>query len=432
MPSASNSARDDALQIVHTLRGAGHIAYFAGGCVRDQLLGLQPKDYDVATDAPPDRVRELFRKTQHVGAAFGVTLVRQGRSTTEVATFRTDVNYTDGRRPDSVRFTTPQEDAQRRDFTINGLFFDPIENNVIDYVGGQNDLRTKTLRAIGEPDTRFKEDHLRLLRAIRFAARFDLTIEPNTTAAIRAHAEHLKRISPERIAEELRLMLTPPTRIAAWRALWDFCLIHVIFRTLPERPQTPLPVERYASPLFPQLAPGEPVSFGLALAALTLDFRAAGHADHAILLLLFDREVGGSVQACRTTLKISNDESDLMQECLALAPLLLPDPPTVACMKRFLAKPSSSEARRMLAAIAGADSINRPRIQWLAKQFAALELGDVAPPPLITGDDLTAAGLAPGPVFKRVLDQVYDAQLEDRVTTKEAALAMAMDLARHS
>src|SRR5690348_11567666 len=170
--------REDAVQIVQALRAAGHAAYFAGGCVRDLLLGMEPKDYDVATDAPPQKVRSLFRNTQAVGQAFGVILVRLGRSVVEVATFRSDGAYVDGRRPSEVRFTTAEEDARRRDFTINGLFLDPlgagtepgVEGRVIDYVGGREDLRAKVIRAIGDPDARFEEDHLRLLRAVRFAA----------------------------------------------------------------------------------------------------------------------------------------------------------------------------------------------------------------------------------------------------------------------
>src|SRR5436190_19432304 len=148
------SHRDDALAVVRRLREAGHIAYFAGGCVRDQLLGLEPKDYDIATNARPDRVRQLFSNTQAVGAAFGVILVRHRKSQIEVATFRTDLKYVDGRRPEGVVFTTAEEDAKRRDFTINGLFYDPIEDRVIDYVGGQEDLEKNVLRAIGNPDER--------------------------------------------------------------------------------------------------------------------------------------------------------------------------------------------------------------------------------------------------------------------------------------
>src|SRR5688572_4647494 len=224
-PGGKRSDRGDAVAVVRRLREAGHVAYFAGGCVRDLLLGRQPKDYDVATDAPPARVRKLFANTQAVGAAFGVILVRDGRSTIEVATFRADGAYADGRHPMEVRFTTAEEDAARRDFTINGLFLDPLDGDgdgrVLDFVGGRDDLDAGVIRAIGEPERRFEEDHLRLLRAVRFAARLGFGVESKTAAAIRLHAPQLKRISPERIADELRVMLTPPTRGDAWRLLRD-------------------------------------------------------------------------------------------------------------------------------------------------------------------------------------------------------------------
>src|SRR3954469_23233625 len=212
------SLREDAEAVLRRLREAGHVAYFAGGCVRDLLLGLEPKDWDVATDAPPQRVRELFSKTEAVGAAFGVILVRHGKSVVEVATFRSEGNYLDGRRPSEVRFTTAEEDARRRDFTINGLFLDPLAGGppaeqVIDYVGGREDLRRGVLRAIGDPERRFAEDYLRLLRAVRFAARLGFPIPPATAAAVRRHAPRLAQIAPERVGDELRVMLPPPTRV---------------------------------------------------------------------------------------------------------------------------------------------------------------------------------------------------------------------------
>ncbi|HSI32522.1 MAG: CCA tRNA nucleotidyltransferase, partial [Phycisphaerae bacterium] len=359
-PNKPPCRREDAVAVLLRLRQAGHVAYFAGGCVRDLLMGRTPKDWDVATDAPPKRVRALFTNTQAVGAAFGVILVRHGPSTVEVATFRTEGTYTDGRRPDSVRFTTAAEDAQRRDFTINGLFLDPEEGSemtsqdsdhplpdptrlghfsdrvprpaedeptggespcplfasgdptvapdlqseirnpksaipqdsalntqhspllhptphgtVIDYVGGVADLRANLLRAIGDPRARFAEDHLRLLRAVRFAARFGLSIDPATAAAIRDNAMKLRGISPERIAEELRLMLTPPIRAAAWPALWEFALIDVVMRFVPGAPGVDVEAGDLdpARSLFLKVAPGEPISFGLALAAAVLDYR---------------------------------------------------------------------------------------------------------------------------------------------------------------
>ena len=449
--------REDALAVVHRLRDAGHIAYFAGGCVRDLLLGLEPKDYDVATDAPPNRVQQLFSSTQAVGQAFGVILVRHRGSIIEVATFRSEGPYLDGRHPASVHFATPQQDAQRRDFTINGLFLDPVENKVIDYVAGQNDLKARLLRAIGQPDQRFEEDHLRLLRAIRFASRFNLTIEDRTADAIRRHAPRLVRISPERIADELRLMLTPPTRTRAWPMLWQFTLIDPIFRFLPPVGSAPRTssdaAARNADPttcgagLQPasqkqaegvhhndsvvlSLSSARPISFGLALAAACLDWRLQG-TDHTKDLrpLLTHREILAYIRAMRQALRISNDESEELSEILeSIAPLLSEAEPTLARKRRFLAKPTATSSRLLLDAIA-ATHRHTQRIDSLQREFAVLETQDNAPVPLITGDDLTSAGLSPGPLFKRLLDAVYDAQLENRVTTKEQALAMALGAA---
>lgn len=424
------SSREDAVEIVKRLRAAGHVAYLAGGCVRDLLLGLEPKDYDVATDAPPERVRKLFNNTQAVGAAFGVILVRLGGSQIEVATFRADMEYADGRHPVGVRFTSAEEDAKRRDFTINGLFLDPIDDRVIDFVGGQEDLRAKILRAIGEPNHRFEEDHLRLLRAVRFASRFALTIENKTSAAIASHAEHLSRISPERVGEELRLILVPSTRTLAWKLLWDFRLIHVIFRTLPEIPQTSICQDKYSAPLFPRLIGTQDISFPLALAALSYCYRTSLHEQPAppFPQLLEMKEIRRTVHACRTTLKISNQESDAMAEILCVGHLLRDDPPTIATMKRFLARPYSKESRRFLDALLKSSHV--PRILWLQEQFHELEKSDVAPPPLITGDDLTAVGLKPGKLFKRILNETYDAQLEGRIASKDDAMKRALEIAK--
>ncbi|MFI5378009.1 MAG: CCA tRNA nucleotidyltransferase [Tepidisphaerales bacterium] len=418
-------SREDALAVLTRLRQQGHIAYFAGGCVRDELLGRKPKDYDVATNAPPDRVRKLFTRTEAVGQVFGVILVRHGRSVVEVATFRSDGDYADGRRPDKVTFTTAEHDAQRRDFTINGLFLDPLENNrVIDFVGGVADVHSRTLRAIGNPAHRFAEDHLRLLRAVRFAARFELTIEPATAAAILHDAPLLKRISPERIADELRLALTPPTRSAAWHLLWEFRLGPTAFRS---PPFSPAPAQGGRS-LFLRISPAEPISFGLALAGAALDLHIAAGVD--VLPAVQKKPLLGLIHSLRQSLKISNDESEEMQRTLeALGPLLAEVSPTPAKLKRFRATPIAENTRRLLDALHGLGH-RVPRIDELRLRLGELDGVDCAPPPLITGDDLTAAGMMPGPMFKRILDTVYDAQLEGGIVDKAAGLAMAMEIAK--
>jgi tRNA nucleotidyltransferase/poly(A) polymerase len=414
----------DAMAVLKRLRDSGHIAYFAGGCVRDSILGLEAKDWDVATDAPPDRVRELFISTQAVGAAFGVILVRSGKSIVEVATFRADGAYEDGRRPGSVRFTSAEEDARRRDFTINGLFLDPIENRVIDFVGGRDDLAARKVRAIGSPAERFGEDHLRLLRAVRFASRLGFDIETATAEAIRSSAPRIKGISPERIAEELRLMLTAPTRNVAWTLLWQLGLAAEIFRFLP---QIPVQMDEARS-IFLNLAIGESISLGLCLAAATLCMRIQGELPADALPLLTKAEVSRSVRAMRQALRISNEESDEMAEILAsLEPLLQSHLPALAGKKRFLARPTSRFSRLLLDAMAQV-GLHKTRVEQLRPELAELGNGDVAPLPFVTGDDLTAAGFQPGPAYKRILDAIYDAQLEGRISSKEEAMKLAGQL----
>ena len=415
--------------MVRRLREGGHVAYFAGGCVRDELLGLAPKDYDVATDAHPDVVRDVFgrSRTQAVGAAFGVILVHEGRSIIEVATFRTDLEYHDGRRPSGVVFTGAEEDARRRDFTINGLFRDPLatdpdDDGIIDHVGGKKDLRDGVLRAIGEPARRFGEDYLRMLRAVRFAARFGMRIEPATWEAITRYAPRLAQIAPERVADELRRVLTVQSRSEAWRLLWESGLLAVILRTMPEKvPDMP---ER--RPVMEHLgAIDRPISFPLALAGTVIEARYA--AGVPVRVVLEPQEVKRAAQAWRQALRFSNEEESQFSGALALWPLVQEAEPSVAQMKRFLADPDSADAREVLASLRFVPTL-RERIDWLAARFEALEQEEVAPPPLLTGDDLVEMGMTPGPAFKRILDDVYDAQLEGRVAGRAEAMEMARGL----
>ncbi len=411
------SHRDDALAVLMRLREAGHVAYFAGGCVRDLLLGLPAKDFDVATDAPPDVVQKLFPNSHAIGAAFGVILVRQRKSMIEVATFRTDGNYSDGRRPDSVRFTTAEEDAQRRDFTINGLFLDPVADKIIDYVGGQADLQAKLIRAIGDPAKRFEEDYLRMLRAVRFAARLGFEIEPATAEAIRRNAPSIARISPERIADELRRILMPPSRVLAWSLLQQCDLVANLFRGLVSHSRSDLGLLRWTDPI-------QPISFPLALAVCLIDFPASRqYVERNDVAWI--RSAG---QKLRQLFKLSNEERDALAAILHDGSRLLHETLSRASLMRFLAKPTSTDTRRLLKIIQ-ADQIDDGRAARIELQLAPLESLDCAPPPLVTGDDLTAAGLSPGPIFKRVLDAVYDAQLESRVNDRSAAMEMAMKLA---
>lgn len=411
---------EDALAVLVALRDAGHIAYFAGGCVRDRLLGLEPKDWDVVTDATPLRVRSLFRRTQAVGQAFGVILVHHNGSIIEVATFRSDGVYSDGRRPDAVTFATPEADARRRDFTVNGLFFDPIDDRVIDFVGGREDLAARTLRAIGSPDARFEEDYLRVLRAIRFAARFGFEIEPRTLGAIRKNVRSLIGISPERVGDEMRAMLVPPTRRHAVELMRRLDVLPIVLRFLP----TPKREQTGTVGLFDLLAPDRPIDVPTALAALALDYLAARNELDPIDFIT-PAVASQVVHALRQSLRISNEESARLEACISLDALLAPELPRVARLKRFLATPHVDATRLMLETLL-AHGRAAERIKRLLAQLAALDETDVAPDPLLTGEHLIAMGFTPGPAFREVLDFVYDEQLEGRINTE----AEAQDLGR--
>lgn len=418
--STPETARAAALEIVRTLHQAGHVAYFAGGCVRDELLGLSPIDYDVATDATPDRIRSLFKRTNEVGEAFGVVLVTlsvpEGGSTietTEVATFRTDGPYSDKRRPDSVTFGSAQQDASRRDFTINALFLDPLQpgepgspvaGRIIDLVRGRPDLTSRVLRAVGDPDARLSEDHLRALRAVRLAARLGFTIEPATATAITRHASDLRGVSRERIGEEMRRMLGHPSRAAATAMLEDLRLDSPVLDEPPKKgPRAILSGLR-----------GSGASYPTCLAAWALDRG----------LSLSESETAALVLRYRASLCLSNEERDELVATFRALTLIETRWETlrVSGQKRLAGQhPGFPGALALFAAR------NPPAAEGVRARIDALTStpSGLCPEPLITGDDLVAAGWKPGPAFKQLLEDVYDAQLEDRVRTKEQAMELA-------
>src|SRR5438876_3851021 len=275
MPTADpKQARDFAVDVVRRLRESGHQALWAGGCVRDQLMGQMPKDYDVATDALPDRIREVFgkRRTLPIGAAFGVITVLgpKGAGQIDVATFRRDAGYSDGRHPDAVSFSDAEHDAQRRDFTINGLFFDPLDDRVIDFVGGQDDLAQGVVRSIGDPLARIAEDKLRMLRAVRFAARFDFALEDQTLAAIKQQARELVIVSAERVAAELRMIFTNSNRARGLELLVETGLLEVVLPEIAPLLQSRDQWSRTIEVLRALHAP----TFSMALAALLREVQA--------------------------------------------------------------------------------------------------------------------------------------------------------------
>ncbi len=417
---AQTPARRFAITVLRTLRGAGHVAYLAGGCVRDELLGERPKDYDVATDAAPERVGELFPRAREVGRAFGVMMVgaARGGPVVEVATFRREGAYSDNRRPDAVEFCTAEEDAHRRDFTINALFLDPLDDaaeprgRVIDHVGGLADLEAGIVRAVGDPEDRLAEDHLRALRAVRFAARLGFEIEPRTAAAITAHAAELAGVSPERVGDEVRRMLDHPRRADALRRMEALGLATPALGWPPER--RPVEIE-----LADRLPPRASVALGLA--AWLVD-RLAGGADSPAAHVA---AAGARVaQSMRRALVLTNDEVDGLRGIIrALAEIEddWPDLP-VAAQKRLATASWFADA---LALAAARDSDRAARVQARVAALAATP-GGLDPDPWVTGDDLIAAGLEPGPGFRDRLDRAYDAQLDGRAGDPASALRIAL------
>jgi len=403
MKRRPRTIHDAALFIVETLRAGGHAALFAGGSVRDRLLGVQPKDIDVATDATPKRVAELFPKARHVGAKFGVMIVRKFGHEIEVATFRSDGRYSDGRHPDEVIFGTESEDALRRDFTINGLFFDPVADRVIDHVAGLADLRAGVIRTIGDADRRFAEDHLRMLRAIRFASRLGFEIEHTTLSAIKRLAPHLEAISAERVWMELEAILTAPTRARAWDLLAETGLRGHLCRRWPSVPEEDELTGRRLAGL-----PDVTITGALALAACTCSRTDAEVAGICRALRVSNRLLKAVVSLVRG-LPVAHGVSEL-----DLAGLKLLMAGTDWGLLLELLRVDLLATRRDLTAY------NR-----LRERALALAPAEVAPPPLLTGDDLAAIGLAPGPRFGRILAVVYRAQLNEQITSREEALALA-------
>ncbi len=415
MTHPAQSAREAAIRILTTLRQHGHTAYLAGGCVRDALLGQSPKDYDVATDATPDKVQRLFPYSAAVGAAFGVIIVYSPKPTprhrwvTEVATFRAEGKYADGRRPDEVRFTTAQEDAKRRDFTINGLFADPASpdtaadathDRIIDFIGGQADLKAGIIRAIGDPAERFGEDYLRMLRAVRFAARLGFTIEPRTSAAIRANARYLGQISRERIGQELLAMLAGPHPARALHLLQELKLDGP---TLNEDPcEAPLTVSDRLSPQ--AQAPAR-------LAAWMIDRHQEAMPGKRL------------VSRWRKALTLSNEHRDDLARLLELLERLADwDSLTIAQRKRLASHPNWTQALLLRDALVQDALEISQEVQRLAGDGIGL-----SPPPLLTGDDLIAMGMEPGPAFKTLLEEAYDHQLQGQLTSREQAMQWLSD-----
>ncbi len=409
--------REFAVEVTRRLQDAGHEALWAGGCVRDQLLGLDPKDYDVATSARPEQVQELFgrHRSLAIGASFGVITIlgpEKSAGQIEVATFRNDGDYSDGRRPDSVEYSTAEEDAQRRDFTINGLFFDPIKEQVIDFVGGREDLKRRVIRAIGDAESRIDEDKLRMLRAVRFTATFDFDLEVETARAIERRAEQINVVSRERVAAEFRRMFSHPQRSLAVKMLSDLGLLHELLD-----PELRVSAKSLAWPGAATLERLKRIStqqFSLALAMLLRDLLTEPKS-----LEQLGRNWKLSVDEIRSVIWLIENESSLLDAVNRPWPQI----------QRRLIQPLSRLGLEFCEVIAN-HTKNEAQKQSMA--FCRTKLSQppevLNPEPLLTGDDLNAAGLKPGPKYKLLLDSVRDAQLEGKIANSDQALELAREL----
>lgn len=418
--------REFAINVVRRLVDAGYIALWAGGCVRDLLIGQSPEDFDVATNAKPEEVRKVFgqKQTVPVGVSFGVIMVVGSKQTgnIEVATFRAEGEYSDGRRPNKVTFCTPEEDAHRRDFTINGMFYDPLQEEVLDYVGGHEDLVAGRIRAIGNPDDRMQEDKLRMLRAVRFTARFDFDLDESTANAVRQMAAEILVVSWERIAEEFRKMLKHPNRAKAVQLTGRLGLLDHIF---PEFDSSFIEFNGIAIRKLLDELKTKTFEPAISLLALLIgecdsDAETRPSKDNAPEDVM--REV------CRR-LKLSNDESDhicwLVEKRDALKhPADIP----LSRLKRLLAH---KHARDLIEIMRASDvAIGRPPkdADFLLNYLAETPMNVINPPPLINGEDLKNLGIQPGPAFKQILDAVRDAQLDEEIDSKEEAMELAGQL----
>lgn len=422
-----------AASIVERLRGAGYSAWLVGGCVRDLLLGRTPQDYDVATSARPGEVTALFPKAQLVGAHFGVALVREDGVEVEVATFRSDRDYADGRRPEAVDFETdPRQDVLRRDFTINGLLMDPATGETLDFVGGRADLEARRVRAIGDPEARFAEDHLRMLRAVRFAARLGFEIEPATFEAIRRLHGRIRLISAERVRDELARILTEGGARRGFELLEATGLLGEILpeaaalRGVEQPPEFHPEGDVWTHTLIMLETMREP-SLTLALGVLLHDagkprtFRRAdrirfdGHAEESARMAV----------EILTRLRFSNQEIRQV-EALVANHLRFKDVRKMreSTLKRFLRLERFEEHLELHRLDCASSHRLFDNYEFVRQKLEELPAEEIRPRPLLTGDDLIAEGYTPGPAFGEMLRAAEDAQLEGRVRTREEALAL--------
>lgn len=428
------AARQTATSFARRLKKAGHVAYFAGGCVRDRLLGKEPKDYDIATSATPAQVTALFPGSNEVGAHFGVVIAKEHGTTVEIATFRTDGSYRDGRRPDTVTFSTPEEDAKRRDFTINGLFEDPESGEVIDFVGGRADLYAGILRAIGTPADRFNEDSLRLMRAIRFATTLGFEIEAETWSAIQAHADGLLRISPERIREEFSRLIVQPARARGLDLLVDSGLIqHFMPEVLPligcEQPPQWHPegdVYVHTRIMLDMLGPEAPLELCLAVLLHDIAKPPTQTFDEEEGRIRFNGHDAMGATMAEEILRRLKYPNHVIEDVAFMVSrhmqFMNVQQMRTAKLKRFMSAPTFPLELDLHRVDCGSSNGFTDNLDFLIGKREEFAAAPLIPPPLVTGHDLIQMGLKPSPRFSEILDAVQTEQLEGRLTERAAAL----------
>ena len=424
----------DATRIVRSLRSAGFDAFFAGGCVRDRLLGRECHDIDIATSAKPSDIQRLFPRTYAVGEAFGVICVLLGDATFQVATFRADGAYLDGRHPETVRFSSAQEDAFRRDFTINGLFYDPLTDSVIDHVGGQADLRSRLLRAIGNPDERFREDRLRLLRAVRFATVLEFRIDPDTLRAVHDHAPAIREVSPERIREELIRILLHPRRVHGFDLLAETGLLHAIIPEMTALKGCTQPPQFHPegdvwihTRLMLSLLPPQvttPLVLGVLLHDIAKPLTRSVDPDGRIRFSGHEKIGAEMAEDILTRLRFPRADIDATVSAVANH-MSFKDVRNMrpSTLRRFMARQGFEDELELHRVDCSGSHGMLDNHRFLTEQLASFADEPLIPKPLLTGRDLIEAGLAPGPVFKEILDNALALQMESRFSDREQALA---------
>ena len=423
-----------ATRLVERLRAAGHEALFAGGCVRDRLLGKEAHDIDIATSARPEEIQKLFPRTVAVGAQFGVIVVLEDGGEFQVATFRSDGAYRDGRHPESVAFTNAEGDARRRDFTVNGLFFDPLTRQILDFVGGEADLRAGILRCIGDPRARFAEDKLRLIRCVRFAASLGFEIEAETWRALVERAPEITAVSAERIRDELVKIFTHPSRVRGFDLLDQSGLLAILLPEVEALKGCEQPPDFHPegdvfvhTRLMLSLLP-EQVSTPLVFSVLFHDIGKPPtlHIDETGRIRFNGHE---SISASMTEkifarLRFSNAETEAtvagVKNHMAFKDV---QNMRVATLKRFLARPTIDDELELHRVDCQGSHGLLDNYDFLLRKREEFSNEPLIPPPLITGRDLIEAGLKPGPPFKKILDTAQAMQLEGALKTKDEALA---------